>query len=185
MSFRRPSCKRPTPECPPPRTACRWRATIWPIHAPQVSKRVVRVSPHYHRRQPNWASPGAERFKPARAFACSVRRPIFPKGRSSCPPTRWTLRSRATDFSSSKDPSGERSYTRAGQFQQNANGEIVNPAGHRLLGFGVDGQFQIDQRGLEPLSVPSGSDHRIRKRNRRDVDRCCHPTRRPGSWRVF
>jgi flagellar hook protein FlgE len=53
-------------------------------------------------------------------------------------------------------PSGERSYTRAGQFQLNAAGEIVTPSGQRLLGLGVDDQFQVGGE-LQPLAIRLGS----------------------------
>jgi flagellar hook protein FlgE len=53
-------------------------------------------------------------------------------------------------------PAGERSYTRAGQFQLNADGEIVTSTGQRLQGYGVDGQFQIDDE-LTTLSIPLNS----------------------------
>jgi flagellar hook protein FlgE len=54
-------------------------------------------------------------------------------------------------------PSGQRSFARAGQFQLNADGEIVTPTGQRLLGFGVDDQFQIEGGELQPLAIPFGS----------------------------
>ncbi|MEX2307542.1 MAG: flagellar hook basal-body protein [Pirellulales bacterium] len=54
-------------------------------------------------------------------------------------------------------PSGERSYTRAGELQLNANGELVTSAGDRVLGFGVDEQFQVEGGELQPLSIPIGS----------------------------
>ncbi len=52
---------------------------------------------------------------------------------------------------------GEQLYTRNGQFGTNANNEIVTINGQRLLGFGVDGNFQVQRTGLVPLTIPSGT----------------------------
>jgi flagellar hook protein FlgE len=53
--------------------------------------------------------------------------------------------------------SGGSAFTRAGNFHLNANGEIVTSAGQRVLGNGVDGQFQIEQGQLQPVSISLGS----------------------------
>jgi flagellar hook protein FlgE len=53
--------------------------------------------------------------------------------------------------------SGAPSYTRAGSLHVNANGEIVTASGNRVLGFGVNEQFEIQEGHLQPLSVPFGS----------------------------
>lgn len=50
----------------------------------------------------------------------------------------------------------EQLYTRAGVFGTNANNELVTPNGNRLLGFAVDGDFNLQTNGLRPLSVPMG-----------------------------
>jgi flagellar hook protein FlgE len=47
-------------------------------------------------------------------------------------------------------------YTRAGSFSRNNRGELVSISGDRVMGWGVDGQFQIDRGALRPLSVPLG-----------------------------
>lgn len=54
--------------------------------------------------------------------------------------------------------SGERLYTRNGIFKLNADGELVNSTGQRLLGYGVDDLFRIQQSGLVPLEVPLGTE---------------------------
>jgi flagellar hook protein FlgE len=54
-------------------------------------------------------------------------------------------------------PTGAPAYTRARSLHVNANGEIVTVAGDRLLGFGVNEQFQVQEGQLQPLSVPFGS----------------------------
>jgi flagellar hook protein FlgE len=52
---------------------------------------------------------------------------------------------------------GERLYTRNGIFKLNADAELVNSSGQRLLGFGVDDIFRIQETSLVPLTIPLGS----------------------------
>ncbi|MEM9586015.1 MAG: flagellar hook-basal body complex protein [Planctomycetota bacterium] len=52
---------------------------------------------------------------------------------------------------------GERLYTRNGIFKLNADAELVNATGQRLLGYGVDEQFRLQSARLEPLTVPLGT----------------------------
>lgn len=52
---------------------------------------------------------------------------------------------------------GERLYTRNGIFKLNANAELVNSSGQRLLGFGVDDVFRLQETSLVPLTIPLGS----------------------------
>jgi flagellar hook protein FlgE len=54
-------------------------------------------------------------------------------------------------------PTGAPSYTRAGSLHVNGRGEIVTAAGDRLLGFGVNENFEIQEGQLQPLTVPFGS----------------------------
>ena len=51
----------------------------------------------------------------------------------------------------------ERLYTRNGIFRLNAESELVNSTGQRLLGYGIDEQFRIEESDLVPLTVPLGS----------------------------
>jgi flagellar hook protein FlgE len=53
--------------------------------------------------------------------------------------------------------SGDQLYTRNGIFSTNANNELVTVTGQRLLGFGIDDNFQIEPTVLVPLSIPLGS----------------------------
>lgn len=52
---------------------------------------------------------------------------------------------------------GEQLYTRNGVFQINASNELVTSTGERVLGYGVDENFQIQETGLAPISVPLGN----------------------------
>ena len=48
-------------------------------------------------------------------------------------------------------------YSRNGQFNLNANNQLVNSTGNLLLGWGVDSSFNINSNSLEPLSIPLGT----------------------------
>ena len=52
---------------------------------------------------------------------------------------------------------GEQLYTRNGIFKTNAENELVSISGNRLLGYGVDDEFNIQQTSLVPLTIPLGS----------------------------
>lgn len=52
---------------------------------------------------------------------------------------------------------GERLYSRNGIFKLNASAELVNSSGQRLLGFGVDDVFRLQETSLVPLTIPLGS----------------------------
>lgn len=55
------------------------------------------------------------------------------------------------------DRAGQQLYTRAGAFQFNAENELVTISGDRLMGFGVDENFNITEGQIQPLSVPLGT----------------------------
>jgi flagellar hook protein FlgE len=52
---------------------------------------------------------------------------------------------------------GEQLYTRNGIFKTNSQNELVTITGNRLLGFGVDESFQIQQTQLTSLTIPLGA----------------------------
>lgn len=52
---------------------------------------------------------------------------------------------------------GETLYTRNGIFKLNAEAEMVNATGNRLMGYGVDEQFRLQQTELVPLTIPLGA----------------------------
>ena len=51
---------------------------------------------------------------------------------------------------------GEKLYSRNGIFKLNSANELVNSTGNRLLGFGVDEQFNVQSSQVEPLTIPIG-----------------------------
>lgn len=56
-----------------------------------------------------------------------------------------------------EDAQGERLYTRNGIFKTNADNELVNITGQRVLGFGVNESFELQRTTIEPITIPLGS----------------------------
>src|SRR5687767_11675833 len=52
---------------------------------------------------------------------------------------------------------GQEFYTRNGQLKTNSQNEIVTVTGHRILGFGVNDEFEVQEGLLEPLTIPFGA----------------------------
>jgi flagellar hook protein FlgE len=53
---------------------------------------------------------------------------------------------------------GEQLYTRNGLFKLNSENELVTATGQRLLGYGIDELFRVQQTQLTALQVPVGSE---------------------------
>ncbi len=51
---------------------------------------------------------------------------------------------------------GEQLFTRDGNFHFNGNSELVSDTGLRVLGFNVDGNFQLNTSNLEAVKAPRG-----------------------------
>ncbi len=51
----------------------------------------------------------------------------------------------------------EQFYTRNGQFSTNAENQLTTITGNRVLGFGVDENFQIQPTELQPITIPLGA----------------------------
>src|SRR5687767_970379 len=52
---------------------------------------------------------------------------------------------------------GEQLYTRNGEFKTNSDNELVTTSGNRVLGFGVNEQYDIQTTTLNPLTIPLGA----------------------------
>ena len=51
---------------------------------------------------------------------------------------------------------GQRFYTRAGAFRPNERNELTTVGGERLMGYGVDAEFNVVEGELLPISIPVG-----------------------------
>lgn len=56
-----------------------------------------------------------------------------------------------------EDNSGARLYTRNGQFKTNSDNELVTITGNRLLGYGVNEDFELQTNTLTSLQIPLGT----------------------------
>jgi flagellar hook protein FlgE len=56
-----------------------------------------------------------------------------------------------------QDSSGARLYTRDGEFKTNADNELVTVTGNRLLGYGVNDDFELQTTALTSLKIPLGT----------------------------
>ncbi len=52
---------------------------------------------------------------------------------------------------------GEQLFTRNGSFQTDAANELVSSTGNKLLGYGVNQDFQLQKTSLQPLTIPLGT----------------------------
>jgi len=52
----------------------------------------------------------------------------------------------------------ERLYTRNGIFKLNSQNQLVTITGNRVLGYGIDDNFQVQRTELEPITIPIGSE---------------------------
>jgi flagellar hook protein FlgE len=52
---------------------------------------------------------------------------------------------------------GQQLYTRSGNFQLNSNNELTTSSGSRLMGFGVNSNYQVQATTLQPLTIPLGA----------------------------
>lgn len=52
---------------------------------------------------------------------------------------------------------GDQLYTRNGIFKMNSENQLVTVTGNRLLGYGIDDDFQIQRTVLTPISIPLGA----------------------------
>ena len=55
------------------------------------------------------------------------------------------------------DHGGTQLYTRAGSFRQNADNDLVDISGNRVMGYGVDSNFNVTPGVLRPLNIPVGT----------------------------
>ncbi len=52
---------------------------------------------------------------------------------------------------------GGQEYTRNGTFTTNAQNQLITGTGNRVMGYGINNQFQIDTTQLQPLQIPLGT----------------------------
>jgi flagellar hook protein FlgE len=84
-------------------------------------------------------------------------KPIFTQGTIEVSASASDLAIQGDGFFIVQGPQGEQLFTRNGIFKTNANNELVTVGGNRVLGYGVDDNFQVERTVLVPLTIPLGS----------------------------
>lgn len=83
--------------------------------------------------------------------------PDFTQGTIEISSTPSDLAIQGKGFFVVQGAAGEQFFTRNGIFKTNADNELVDTTGNRLLGYGVDDDFNLQTAQLVPLSIPLGS----------------------------
>jgi flagellar hook protein FlgE len=84
-------------------------------------------------------------------------RPDFTQGTVSISSSPSDLAIQGNGFFIVEGSSSERFYTRNGIFKTNADNELITSTGERVLGFGVNDDFEIQETSLVPLTIPLGT----------------------------
>ncbi len=84
-------------------------------------------------------------------------RPDFTQGTVEISSSPSDLAIQGDGFFIVQGEQGEKLYTRNGLFKTNAENQLVTINGERLLGYGVDENYQIQPTGLVPLEIPLGA----------------------------
>ena len=85
----------------------------------------------------------------------STIRKDFSQGSVTTTNTATDLAIEGEGFFMVRDGRGVR-YTRDGSFTLNQEGDLVNPAGRRVQGYGVDGNFDLETTTPRDLNIPLG-----------------------------
>jgi flagellar hook protein FlgE len=83
--------------------------------------------------------------------------PDFTQGTIEISSTPSDLAIQGDGFFIVQTATGETQFTRNGQFKTNANNELVTLGGERVLGYGVDSNYQIQRTTLVGLTIPLGT----------------------------
>src|SRR6186997_3214360 len=84
-------------------------------------------------------------------------RAVFTQGTIAISSSPSDLALQGDGFFIVQSTAGEQLYTRNGKFELNSQSELVTAGGDRLLGFGVDDNFQIQPTTLSTLQIPIGA----------------------------
>lgn len=84
--------------------------------------------------------------------------PKFTQGTIEISSTPSDMAIQGDGFFMVQAPGDERLYTRTGIFKLNSENQLVTPTGNRLLGFGIDTDFNIQTTQLVPLEIKLGTE---------------------------
>ena len=83
--------------------------------------------------------------------------PNFSQGTISTANSPTDLAIQGDGFFVVQAQNGGQEYTRNGTFTTNAENQLVTGTGNRVMGYGINNQFQIDTTQLQPLQIPLGT----------------------------
>jgi flagellar hook-basal body protein len=83
--------------------------------------------------------------------------PNFAQGTISTANSPTDLAIQGDGFFIVQAQNGGQEYTRNGTFTTNAQNQLVTGTGNRVMGYGINNQFQIDTTQLQPLQIPLGT----------------------------
>jgi flagellar hook protein FlgE len=83
--------------------------------------------------------------------------PNFAQGTISTANSPTDLAIQGDGFFIVQAQNGGQEYTRNGTFTTNAENQLVTGTGNRVMGYGINNQFQIDTTQLQPLQIPLGT----------------------------
>ncbi len=83
--------------------------------------------------------------------------PNFSQGTISTANSPTDLAIQGDGFFMVQGQNGQQNYTRNGTFTTNAQNQLVTGTGERVLGYGINNQFEIDTSQLQPINIPLGT----------------------------
>ena len=83
--------------------------------------------------------------------------PNFTQGTIEVSNSPTDLAIQGDGFFITQGSNGQTLYSRNGVFKTNSQNQLVTTTGNRIMGYGVDNQFNIDTTQLTPLQVPLGT----------------------------
>ena len=101
---------------------------------------------------PNADSGGANPRQTGLGVQVAAINPNFKQGTIEISSASSDLAIQGDGFFQVAGASGEKLYTRNGVFRLNSNNELVTSTGNRLLGYGIDSEFNIQTTALVPLT---------------------------------
>jgi flagellar hook protein FlgE len=81
----------------------------------------------------------------------------FTEGTVSNTSTTTDMAIQGNGFFIIQQSDGSYAYTRDGEFTLNSNNQLVTASGNLVLGYTVDGSFDIQKTSLEPITIPLGT----------------------------
>jgi len=83
--------------------------------------------------------------------------PNFSQGTVSAANSPTDLAIQGDGFFIVQGENNQQNYTRNGTFTTNAQNQLVTATGNRVMGYGVDSNFNIDTNQLQPITIPLGN----------------------------